>query len=305
MNFLVSGATGFIGKRLVTELLKEGHSVRVFGRNQSKVESCFGNAVSFAQWEPAIQAPPATAFQGIDAIIHLAGEGIADKRWSKTQKQRIYDSRILGTRHLVEAVNALPTQPQSIVFGSAIGFYGDRKAEILSETSSGGTGFLADVCRDWELESQKLSPQIRRVNIRTGIVLGKEGGALKKLLPIFKMGMGGPVGNGEQWMSWIHIDDLVRLFIEAASNSSYQGPVNGVAPNPVTNKDFSKALGKALHRPAILPAPAIALKIAMGELSSLVLESQRVLPKVALDHQFQFRFSQVDVALDEIAKKKA
>ncbi len=305
MKFAITGATGFIGKKLVSELLGSEHSVRVLGRSAEKVAHLFGNAVEFQAWNPALPNAPKEALRGVDAVIHLAGEGIADRRWSTSQKERIHKSRVDGTRNIVSTLNMMgESGPKTFVCASAIGFYGDRDDEILTETSSPGKGFLSQVCSDWEKEAALTSPSIRAVTIRTGIVLGKEGGALKKLLPIFSTGMGGPVGNGRQWMSWIHVDDLVRLFIEAATNPKYRANVNGVAPGPVTNAEFSKVLGKALHRPAFLPAPAFALKLFMGELSVLVLSSQRVLPKVAEENGFSFRFPKLAEALEDIVKKK-
>lgn len=305
MKFAIIGATGFVGKKLVSELLRSEHSVRVLGRSAEKVARLFGNAVEFQAWNPASPHAPKEALQGVDAIIHLAGEGIADKRWSTSQKQRIHLSRVDGTRNIVSTLKIMgESGPKTLVCASAIGFYGDRHDEILTEASPPGNGFLSQVCIDWEKEAALTPPSIRTVSIRIGIVLGKEGGAVKKLLPIFATGMGGPVGNGRQWMSWIHVDDLVRLLVEAATNPKYRGKVNGVAPGPVTNAEFSNVLGKALHRPAFLPAPAFALKLLMGELSVLVLSSQRVLPKVAEENGFSFRFPMLEGALLDIVKKK-
>lgn len=247
---------------------------------------------------------PSSDVDGIEAVIHLAGEGIAERRWSAQQKKRIYDSRIVGTRNLILGLSDSPGKtPPVLVCSSAIGFYGDRGDEKLTEKSVRGHDFLSDVCADWEKEVSRASAEIRTVSIRTGIVLGREGGALKKLLPLFQLGLGGPVGDGKQWMSWIHVEDLVRLYVEAATKRQYKGPVNGVAPGAVTNRDFSKALGSALHRPSFLPAPAFALKAAMGELSTLVLSSQRVVPQSAIENGFSFRFPEIQSALTEIVQR--
>lgn len=305
MKYLITGATGFVGKKLVSRLLVNGHAVSVLTRSPGKIPELFGNAVQSFPWRPESELPPSQAFKEVDAVIHLAGEGIAEKRWSKEQKKKIYDSRVIATRNLVSALNQMGAQaPKTLISTSAIGFFGDRGDEKLTESSSHGRDFLAQVCQDWEVEASKVSDSIRLVCIRVGVVLGREGGALKKLLPLFQTGMGGPVGSGSQYMSWIHVEDLVSLYIECATQTPYRGIVNGVAPTPVTNATFSKALGKALHRPALLPAPAFALKLAMGELSVLVLSSQKVYPEVALKNGFPFQFPEIDLALEDIAKKK-
>lgn len=304
MKVLITGATGFIGKRLVHTLLKEGHSIVILSRSVGDAQRKFGTVVTCYPWDPMHETPPAEAFDAVDGIIHLAGEGIANRRWSAAQKEKILKSRVLGTRHLVQTINGLIRRPKVVVFSSAIGIYGDRGDERLTEQSPDGKGFLAEVCQAWEKESTNLAAEIRRVNVRTGIVLGTEGGALTKLLPIFRLGVGGPVGSGKQYMSWIHLDDIVGLFVHALTTEKAQGPLNGVAPEAVTNKEFSRALGQALKRPAVLPAPAIALKIAMGEMSELVLASQRVVPEVAQATDYHFQFPTLPNALADIVKKK-
>ena len=303
MRVLVTGATGFVGKHLVSELLELGHSVNVLGRSPEKAARLFGNAVTFYAWDPQVASPGSEAFQGVDSVIHLAGEGIADRRWSNAQKLRIYNSRVQGTKNLVNTINSLGTNgPKAFISASAVGFYGDRGDEQLTARSSAGSGFLSELCSAWEREIFSANEGVRTVALRIGIVLGREGGALERLLPVFAKGLGGPIGGSRQWMSWIHIHDLVALVIEAARNGNYRGPVNAVAPTPITNADFSKALGRALGRPALFPAPAIALKLAMGELSVLVLSSQRVNPDSAVENSFPFRFRTIDSALGEIAR---
>lgn len=305
MIYLVTGATGFIGKRLVARLLSEGHTVTALTRNPARAKSKLPAGVDLVAWNVEKEAAPASAFLGVDAVIHLAGEGIAEKRWSEKQKQRILNSRVLGTRNLITTINSLAAPPKVLVGSSAIGFYGNRGEEALDETSAPGSGFLTDVCTEWENETTKVRPQTRCVMVRTGIVLGKGGGALKPLIPLFKLGGGGPVADGKQWMSWIHVDDLVGLLVFASQNEKVAGPVNGTAPNPVRNKEFTKALASSLHRPAFLPAPAFALKIVMGELADLVLYSQNVLPKKALAAGYSFKFLTVQAALNEINQKKS
>ncbi len=304
MKHLVTGATGFVGKVLVERLLKEGHQVAVLTRNPDKAEKKLPLGVKAFAWNPEKERPPQAAFEGVDSVIHLAGEGVAEKRWSDSQKEKILQSRVLGTRNLVDTMIALPKKPTVFVSASAIGIYGNRADERLTENSSPGTGFLAEVCHAWEQEAQRAETAgIRRVSIRVGIVLEQGGGALKPMMPLFKLGMGGPIGSGQQGMSWIHRDDLVSLFLFAASTTSLTGAVNGVSPNPVSNAEFTKALGKALHRPAFLPAPAFALKLAMGEMSDIVLHSQYVLPAKASGAGFQCKFTTVQAALDDICQR--
>lgn len=308
MKVLITGATGFVGKRLARRLADKGHALVVLTRKPDQIASRLPLPAQAFKWNAEEEAAPAAAFAGVDAVLHLAGEGIAEHRWSAAQKQKIYQSRIAGTQNLMRAIVALPEdkRPKVVVSASAIGFYGDRKNELLDESSKMGAGFLAEVCGDWEAElvRQKLE-KVRTVLLRIGMVLGSEGGALKKLFPLFKAGVGGPVGSGKQWVSWIHVDDLVSLFIFAMENPSATGVLNAVAPTPVTNEVFSHALGKALHRPSFMKAPALALKLAMGEMAELVLASQRVVPKRTLAKGFSFSYPEIDGALEEICKKKA
>lgn len=304
MHFAVTGATGFIGQKLVAELLRSGHSVRVLGRSGAKATHLFGNSVQFHPWDCALPAAAPEPLSGADVVIHLAGEGIAEKRWSRKQKDRILRSRVEGTRNIVSTLELLGrSAPKTLVCASAIGFYGDRADEILTEAAPKGTGFLSQVCAEWEREASLAPATVRSVSMRIGIVLGKQGGALKKLLPLFSVGLGGPVDGGRQWMSWIHVDDLVALLIEASLNPKYLAQVNAVTNTPVTNAQFSTILGKALHRPAFLPAPAFALKLVMGELSDLVLTSQRVLPNVAKENHYIFRYPNLEEALNQIVQQ--
>ncbi len=304
MTYVLTGATGFIGKRLVNALLEKGHEVRVLTRNVTKAQAGLPPQVKTFAWDPMTQQAPHAALSGSHAVIHLAGEGVAEKRWSRAQKIKINDSRVIGTRNLVAAINAAPNAPKTFVSASAIGYYGNRGEEVVNEHSKPGSGFLSDVCTGWEAETKSVSATVRRVVVRIGIVLGRGGGALKPLLPLFSLGAGGPVANGRQWMSWIHVDDLVSLLIHCAETPSVMGAVNGTAPNPVRNTEFTKALGAALKRPAIFPAPGFMLKLVMGELSDLVLFSQHVLPKVALETGFKFEYPRVQDALNQIGRKR-
>lgn len=301
--FLVTGATGFVGKQLVDHLLNAKHRVRVLGRSLEKTKSFFGNAVEFHLWTSEKNVLPPKVFDGIQTIVHLSGEPI-DKRWTATQKQRILNSRILSTRNLVTAVNALESFPSTFISASAVGIYGDRGDEILTEESGSGQGFLADVCRQWEEELFQTKKEIRTVALRFGVVLGGSGGALKRLLPIFKAGLGGAIGEGKQWMSWIHVQDLVRLIATTADEKHYRSSINATVPNPVTNADFANALGRALDKPVLLRVPSFAMRLIMGEGANLILSSQRVIPKVAVKNRFVFRFDTIDKALHDIVKER-
>jgi len=305
MKILVTGGTGFVGRPLVRKLVENNHEVVLLSRNPEAAKSALALPLTVFKWDPEASTPPKEAYQGIEGIVHLAGESIAAGRWTEKQKTKILDSRTLSTRNLLKGAVEAGLKPKALVMASAIGIYGDRGNDSLSESSPQGIGFLADVCRAWEKESQYPGLEsVRKVNLRIGIVLGKDGGALQKLLPLFKLGGGGPVGNGKQWMSWIHRSDLVEMILYSLTHDNVSGAVNAVAPNPSTNAEFSKALGKAVNRPAFMPAPAIALKLAMGEMSELVLASQKVEAKKILDSGFVFTYPKIQEALDEICKKK-
>ncbi len=293
---LITGATGFIGSRLCG--LIQAHNVLT--RRPEDAPPELSQAACF-RWDPEAEPPPAEAFAGCDAVFHLAGEPVAEGRWTPEKKARIRDSRTLGTQHLVAALQALENPPPVLVAASAVGYYGTRGDEVLSEQSSPGTGFLADVCREWEAAARQAEEfGVRVVTIRIGLVLGGQGGALARMLPLFKLGAGGPLGNGRQWMPWIELEDLARLFVFAANDESMQGPVNGAAPYPVRNRDFTRELGRAVKRAAILPAPAFALRLALGEFAEVLLASQRAVPQAATNAGFEFRHKTLDAALTHI-----
>jgi uncharacterized protein (TIGR01777 family) len=242
------------------------------------------------------EAPPPESIANADAIVHLAGEPVA-QRWTPEVKNKIRESRVGGTRRLVEALAKQKHRPAALVSSSAAGFYGSRGDEILTESSAPGSDFLAEVCQQWENHAAAAeSLGIRVARIRTGIVLGKGGGALEQMLPPFKAFVGGRLGSGKQWMSWIHLDDLVGIICHALDNP-VSGAVNGTAPNPVTNTDFTSELARALHRPAIFPVPEFAIKTIFGEMAGIVLASQRILPKAAEGAGYQFRYPQLGPAL--------
>ncbi len=301
MKIALTGATGLIGTALCENLLRDGHQVVALGRDPEKIRARL-SGVEAVQWETTAGPPPAEALETVDAVVNLAGESIASSRWTTSRKQAIRDSRVQGTRHLRKALAASDAKPAVLVNGSAIGFYGDRGEQQLDERSDPGSGFLSDVCRQWEAEALEAESEgIRVVLLRTGIVLSAEGGALQKMLPPFKMFAGGPLGSGKQWMSWIHLADEVGLIREAISNPELSGSLNATSPDPRTNAEFSRALGKALGRPAVLPAPGFALKLLLGEMAqALLLEGQRVYPQKALDAGFRFQFPKLEEALADL-----
>jgi uncharacterized protein (TIGR01777 family) len=299
MKVVITGATGFVGQVIVKQLLEAGDEVVVLTRNVAKAAITLGSACKYFQWNDSESLPPLEALDGADGIINLMGETISE-RWDENQKKKIYNSRINGTKKLVEALEKLQHAPKSFISTSAIGIYGNRGPEDLNESSTLADDFLAKVCKDWENEANKARNYGARVAIiRVGIVLGKGGGALAKMIPIFKLGGGGPLGSGNQYMSWIHVEDLASMYIEALKNTSIKGVLNGTAPYPASNREFTKVLGKAVKRPAFLPAPAFAIKIAFGEMSQILLEGQKVLPVKFKEAKFKFRFPTLEMAIKE------
>ncbi len=295
MNVTLTGATGFVGRAVLARLVDGGHTVHVLGRRRGRGLPA---AVRCSEWN-ATSEPPPESLAGADAVIHLAGEPVA-QRWTAEAQARIRNSRVEGTRLLVNALSRQARRPAVLVCASAIGFYGSRGDEILSETSAAGRGFLAELVIDWESTAQAAEPLgIRVVLLRIGMVLGR-GGALAKMLPPFRLGLGGRIGSGRQWISWIHIADAVSLILFALGNSVLHGPVNATAPEPVTNLDFTRQLAAALHRPAVFPLPEAALKLLFGEMASVLTDSERVLPKVAESAGFRFQYRELQPALEDI-----
>lgn len=343
MRILITGATGFIGSHLVRRLLAEGHAVVALTRNVEGARRVLPVRCECHTWNPAA-SPEAAVLRTADAIVHLAGEGIADRRWTPARKQAIRESRVTSTRALVRALAVLPAtaRPTTLLSASAIGYYGDRGDEQLDEQAAGppvggppgrsplgrsgqvvaaafgymlvrtgrqaptaGSDFLAEVCEAWEHEAVAAEELgVRVAVIRTGVVLGKDGGALQKMLLPFRLGLGGRLGSGRQWMSWIHVDDLVGLFAYAIAHTEVRGVLNGVAPTPVTNAEFTAALGRALHRPAVLRVPAFAPRWALGEMSSVLLASRRVLPRAARRFGFEFRYPEIGPALADLCSTR-
>lgn len=298
MRALVTGATGFIGPHLL-ELLDRPV---VLSRDALGARDALSKyKVEAYAWDPMAGPPPAQAFDGVEAVFHLAGESVASGRWTARRKRRIRESREVGTRHLVEALRKLKARPKVLVSASAVGYYGSRGNEVLDESAPPGNDFLAYVCVAWEREAQRAADLgMRVVSMRTGIVLGPEGGALAKMLTPFKLGLGGPLGNGRQWMPWIHVDDLAALYVHCAKQPSVSGPVNGVGPNPVTNREFTQALAAAVQRPAVLPVPYFALRVALGEFAKVLFDSQRAVPQAAQASGFGFRYPRLAPTLEAI-----
>lgn len=298
MDYLITGATGFIGRKLVDRLLSAGHEVNYLARQRSAM---LDSRAAFHCWN-AGEKPPLESVPTFDAVIHLAGERVA-QRWSRTVKDRIYNSRVEGTRALVSALGGLKHKPAALVCASATGYYGNRSDEILTETSPPGDGFLAHVCVDWEREALRARELgIRVVCLRTAPVLGRDGGVLEKMLGPFRLGIGGKLGNGRQWMPWIHIEDLLHLITFAAENGSVSGPVNAASPKPVTNAEFTQRLARAVSRPAVLSIPRLALKAALGELADNLFDSARVIPEAAQEARFQFEFPDLTQAFYDLLR---
>jgi hypothetical protein len=296
MKIIVTGATGLVGTALVRSLLSKGHAVTRLVRGDSQAFRAPGS--SAAHWDPEKGTVEAGALEGHDAAVHLAGESVAGGRWSEEKKRRILESRVKGTQLLAETLAGLKAKPRVLVSASATGFYGDRGAEILREESASGDDFLAGVCREWEKATLAASQAgIRVVHMRIGIVLAGEGGALQKMLPPFRMGVGGRLGDGRQYMSWIALDDLVGAVEHALADETLRGPVNAVAPRPVTNEEFTKTLGGVLGRPTILPVPAFALRLAVGEMADVLLGGQRVEPARLKESGYQFKHPELEGAL--------
>lgn len=301
MRALVTGATGFVGKKLLSRL----ENPVVLSRNPQEAErklAAYG-AQAFA-WD-AESPPPAAAFEGIDTVIHLAGDPVAEGRWTAAKKHRLRESRVAGTRNLVATLKSLPRKPKVLISASAVGYYGDRGEEQLTETAPPASDFLAEVCSSWEREALAAADAgMRVVTVRIGIVLGPGGGALAKMLLPFQWGLGSPLGNGKQFMPWIHRDDLVGLLLFAAEREAANGAMNAVAPNPVTNRVFTHTLGAVLHRPTFFPpVPGFMLKLLLGEFGQILLHSQRAVPTAALVWGYQFKFPDLHAALADVLQK--
>jgi len=296
MRLVVSGASGFIGSALCSQLLHRGHTLSLLSRAAPRGVNT--GMKHWYQWRPGLVGDWESALDGADGVINLAGEPIANKRWSPRQKRRLRLSRIDTTVGLVRAMAKAKQKPKFFLNASAVGYYGPRGEEPIGEEVEAGTDFLAQLCREWEAEAKKAEKLgVRVICLRTGIALGPGGGALAKMIPPFKFFVGGPLGTGKQWMSWIHLDDLVGLILHLIENNRAGGPVNATAPNPVTMKEFCRTLGQVMHRPSWLPVPSFALRLLLGEMAQILLTGQKVVPTTAQKLGYQFRYPNLPEAL--------
>jgi uncharacterized protein (TIGR01777 family) len=301
LRALITGASGLLGGRLVARL----DAPVVLSRDPGAARRRLGDVEAYP-WNPEAGPPPAEALGDVDAVFHFAGEPVGEGRWTAAKKQRIRDSRIVGTRNLVAGLAARAASAARstvLVSASAVGFYGDRGDEELDERSPAGGGFLSDVCAEWEHEAMAATRLgVRVVCVRIGVVLAPDGGALARMIAPFRLGVGGRLGSGTQWMPWVHVDDVVSLFLHAGRSAGLEGVVNAVGPAPVTNAEFTSQLGRALRRPAVLAVPRAALRIAFGELADVLLASQRVLPRRTLESGFEFTHTTVAGALADATR---
>lgn len=298
MKILITGATGLIGRELTADLIRQGHEVFRLTRSQPKEPNDI-------PWNPTAGEISTARLEGLDAVVHLAGENIAGSRWTAAVKERLRTSRVQGTKLLCDALCKLQSPPKTLIGASAIGYYGDRGDEQLTEDAPVGRGFLAELCRDWEAAAEPARQKgIRVVHLRIGVVLTPKGGALAQMLTPFKLGLGGVVGSGKQYWSWVAIDDVIGAISHGLKHTEISGPMNAVAPNAVTNYDFTKALGRVLHRPTIFPLPAFAARIVLGEMADeLLLSSARVVPQRLQQTGYQFRCPTLDGALAQVLNR--
>jgi uncharacterized protein (TIGR01777 family) len=296
MHVTLTGATGLIGSRLVRALRARGDEVTVLTRDPDRARSTLGD-VELHAWRALDEPAPAAALSGRDAVVHLAGENVA-QRWTDSARRAIHDSREIGTRNLVAGLRAAEPRPRALVSASGVDYYGAHGDELLPEDTPPGDDFLARVCVAWEREALAARELgVRVVTLRTAVVLDSGGGALAKMLPFFRLGIGGPVAGGRQYLPWIHADDIVGMYLAALDDDSWEGAFNAAAPEPVTNRDFSRALGRALRRPAFAPVPAFAVRLLYGDMAEIVTEGQRAIPARALDRGHAFVHTDLDAAL--------
>jgi uncharacterized protein (TIGR01777 family) len=297
----IAGATGFIGSALAAQCARDGIKVMALVRDTARAAERLPSATLHA-WDATKGSPPAAAFEGVDVVVNLIGESVAGGRWTEVRRKRLRDSRVVGTRALVDALRGLSRPPRLLISASGVGYYGNRGDQILTESAEAGKGFLAELARDWEAEANRAAELgVRVVLLRSGVVLAKHGGMLRRLLTPFRMGLGGRVGSGTQWLPWIHLEDHLGLIRHVIAHEAVSGPLNAVAPEPVTNAEFSRALGEALHRPVAMVAPAFALRLALGPMADeVLLASQRAMPVRTLETGYNFRYPLLRPALDEL-----
>ncbi|MBE0569997.1 MAG: TIGR01777 family protein [Ignavibacteriaceae bacterium] len=302
-KLLITGATGSIGKILVQKLSARGDEVIIFTRNPESAKKKIVNASKYVKWDFDCMDAWLHEMHGVDVVVHLAGANLGGKRWNDEYKKLAYDSRIISTRSLVEAIKQVERKPKAFICSSAVGIYGSRYDEVLDENSSHRNDFLANLCNDWEKEAQKVEALgVRRVSIRTGLVLMKDEGLIKQLLLPFKLFIGGPLAGGRQWFPWIHIDDIVGIYLQAIDNLNVNGAVNAASPGIVQMKEFTKTFGNVLNRPSLLPVPKFALKLAAGELGEYAVMSQRTSVEKIIKSGYKFKFEKLNEALVDLLR---
>jgi uncharacterized protein (TIGR01777 family) len=300
---IITGATGLIGKKLVKALVDRKDEVIIFTRDISKAKSIFPTIKEFVEWDHHKPEEWKSKLENSDAVIHLAGINLFAKRWSNEFKKSVIKSRETSTRNLVDAVKSCSKKPEVFISASGVGYYGDCGDNLLTEEFPNGKDFLAEVCKIWESESAKVeTASVRSVQVRTGLVLSPEDGALKQMLPAFKFFVGGPLGNGKQWSSWLHIDDIVGIYLNAIDNKILSGAVNAASPNPVRMTEFAKTLGKVLNRPSLFPVPKLMLRLIVGQAAEVVTASQRIKSKKILESGYKFKFETLEVALMDLLR---
>ncbi len=300
-RIIITGATGLIGQHLYKKLSEKEYEIIILSTDTTKSKQLFPKANEHINWNVLLTDDGLKSLKNIFAVIHLAGASISGKRWSNKYKKTILNSRVSTTRELLSAFKKCVEKPEVFVSSSAIGYYGSSLTDEFDESSAAGKGFLADVCKQWETEAAKaVDLKMRYVGIRTGIVLANDGGALSKMILPYKLFIGGPIGSAKQWMSWIHIEDLINIYIEALENPELSGAINAASPNPVRMNEFSKTLGKILKRPAFFKVPSFIMKALLGEASSIILEGQKVLPLKLKTGNFHFRFSNLENAVNDL-----
>ncbi|HRN25819.1 MAG TPA: TIGR01777 family oxidoreductase, partial [Ignavibacteriaceae bacterium] len=297
----VTGATGLIGQKLVSALIERGDEVIIFSRDITKAKTIIPNANEYVEWDYIKPELWKTKLDNSDAVVHLAGTNLFAKRWNDSFKNEVLKSRQISTKNLVDAIKSCSNKPQVFISASGVGYYGDCGDTILDETSSSGNDFLAEVCKVWEGESKRVEDAgVRSVQIRTGLVLSTEDGALKQMLPPFKFYIGGPLGNGKQWASWLHIEDIIGIYLHAIENTELRGAVNAASPNPVRMNEFTNTLGNVLHRPSLFPVPKFILRLVIGEAAEVVTASQRVDVQKLLNSDYKFKFDFIKEALKDL-----
>ena len=302
-KIIITGATGSIGRRLVEKLVARGDEVIIFTRNIEKAKREMPGAVKYVKWDYQKPEEWKERINGVDVVIHLAGANLSSKRWNEEFKKLAYDSRVVSTRNLVEAISSVEKKPKAFICASAVGYYGNKYDEVLNEESTPGDDYMASLCKDWEAEAAKVEQYgVRRISVRTGLVLSKDEGVLKQLLLPFKLFAGGPLGNGRQWFPWIHIDDIVGIYLQAIDNADLNDAINAASPGIVRMKEFARTFGKVLHRPSLLNIPKFAMKIVAGEVAEYAVMSQRISVDKLLNAGYKFNFEKLEEALRDILK---